>query len=155
MFKQTGQRHGFSRSLHNKSNRMQRQRGLLIVPIPGKTKMQISLKKPKAHDKGRQKIWHSVFTTRFCESKSRPAKISSQSHLLRQNGALLSMAQRPTDMQTDVIIFMAGHCETRHAKQAGTTKRGCREHAQEDEHHDLADRNRKWQQILRLQLALA
>jgi hypothetical protein len=42
------------------------------------------------------------------------------------------MAQRPTDMQTnDVIIFMAGHCETRHAKQAGTTKRGCREHAQE------------------------
>jgi hypothetical protein len=52
MFKQTGQRHGFSRSLHNKSNRMQRQRGLLIVPIPGKTKMQISLKKPKATRQG-------------------------------------------------------------------------------------------------------
>jgi hypothetical protein len=58
-------------------------------------------------------------------------------------------------MQTDVIIFMAGHCETRHVNQAGTTKRDCREHVQEDEHHDLADRSRKWQQILRLQLALA
>ena len=126
-----------------------------MVPIPGKTKMQNSMKKPIATRQGPPENLAQCLGNARLRVEVTTAKISSQSHLPRQNGALLSMAQRPTDMQTDVIIFMAGHCETRHTKQAGTTKRDCREHAQEDEHHDLADRNRKWQQILRLQLALA
>ena len=93
-------------------------------PNPGRDKTQNSMKKPKATRQGPPENLAQCLGNARLRVEVTTAKISSQSHLLRQNGALLSMAQRPTDMQTDVIIFMAGHCETRHAKQAGTTKRG-------------------------------